>query len=259
MKGKPPAKKNVSSAVFSPGASYRNICRCTVPEVPKTSVPLHRRLLYIFSGMAAGILLILGIAGLNRHFNTSTANYVIIDGKCYTDAKLVREQAMIAFRDVSISEEEKKRSMNKVIRTTWIILLLTVASGMARAQQGLQIASVFQKYGKQKGVTMVELSNEMLETYQMTLYKSLVFKDVEEALPTILNCLDADKKKAKKVKEVVAGGQIQSGYYQLPQLKEDVNRFILFKTGKKGSATLIYIEGELDADDLVTMLFMKKN
>lgn len=149
--------------------------------------------------------------------------------------------------------------MNKVIRTRWIILLLTVASGMARAQQGLQIASVFQKYGKQKGVTMVELSNEMLETYQMTLYKSLVFKDVEEALPTILNCLDADKKKAKKVKEVVAGGQIQSGYYQLPQLKEDVNRFILFKTGKKGSATLIYIEGELDADDLVTMLFMKKN
>lgn len=149
--------------------------------------------------------------------------------------------------------------MNKVIRTTWIILLLTVASGMARAQQGLQIASVFQKYGKQKGVIMVELSNEMLETYQMTLYKSLVFKDVEEALPTILNCLDADKKKAKKVKEVVAGGQIQSGYYQLPQLKEDVNRFILFKTGKKGSATLIYIEGELDADDLVTMLFMKKN
>lgn len=149
--------------------------------------------------------------------------------------------------------------MNKVIRTTWIILLLTVASGMARAQQGLQIASVFQKYGKQKGVTMVELSNEMLETYQMTLYKSLVFKDVEEAVPTILNCLDADKKKAKKVKEVVAGGQIQSGYYQLPQLKEDVNRFILFKTGKKGSATLIYIEGELDADDLVTMLFMKKN
>lgn len=149
--------------------------------------------------------------------------------------------------------------MNKVIRTTWIILLLTVASGMARAQQGLQIASVFQKYGKQKGVTMVELSNEMLETYQMTLYKSLVFKDVEEALPTILNCLDADKKKAKKVKEVVAGGQIQSGYYQLLQLKEDVNRFILFKTGKKGSATLIYIEGELDADDLVTMLFMKKN
>lgn len=148
--------------------------------------------------------------------------------------------------------------MNKVIRTALIILLLT-AVGTAHAQQGLQIASIFQKYGKQKGVTMVELSKEMLDTYQMTLYKSIVFKDVEEALPTIIRCLETDKKKARKVKEVVVGGQIQSGYYQLPQLKEDINRFILFKTGKKSSATLIYIEGELDADDLITLLFMKKN
>lgn len=147
--------------------------------------------------------------------------------------------------------------MNKFIRTTLTVLLLTLAANVA-AQQGLQIATVFQKYGKQKGVTMVELSNEIVEAYQMTLYKSLVFKDAGEALPTILRCLEADKKKAKKVKEVVANGEIKSGYYQLPQLKEDVNRFILFKTGKKGSATLIYIEGELDADDLITMLFMKK-
>ena len=73
--------------------------------------------------------------------------------------------------------------MNKVIRTTWIVLLLTVASGMVRAQQGLQIASVFQKYGKQKGVTMVELSNEMLETYQMTLYKALFLKTSKKLCP----------------------------------------------------------------------------
>lgn len=149
--------------------------------------------------------------------------------------------------------------MNKVVRTTLTLLLFALFATVAQAQQGLQIASVFQKYGKQKGVTMVELSNEMLDTYQMELYKSLVFKDAEEAMPTLLRSLEADKKKAKKVKEVVEGGQIQSGYYQLPQLKEDVNRFILFKTSKKGGATLIYIEGELEADDLVTMLFMKKN
>ncbi len=149
--------------------------------------------------------------------------------------------------------------MKRNIRIATTLFLLTLVTSGAWAQQGLQIASIFQKYGKQKGVTMVEMSNEVLETYQMDLYKSLVFKDVEEALPGILQCLEADKKKAKKVKEVVQNGQIQSGYYQLPQLKEDVNRFILFKTGKKGSASLIYIEGELDADDLVTMLFMKKN
>lgn len=148
--------------------------------------------------------------------------------------------------------------ITKRMKCITLTLLLLGLSLPAVAQQGLQIASVFQKYGKQKGVTMVELSNEMLDAYQMTLYKSLVFKDVSEALPMILRCLETDKKKAKKVKEVVSGGQIQSGYYQLPQVKEDVNRFILFKTGKKGTATLIYLEGELDADDLVTMLFMKK-
>ena len=39
--------------------------KTAVPEVPKTSVPLRRRLLYIFSGMAAGILLILGISSVS--------------------------------------------------------------------------------------------------------------------------------------------------------------------------------------------------
>lgn len=147
--------------------------------------------------------------------------------------------------------------MNKSIRLSLVIILLAVAAS-ARSQQGLQIASVFQKYSKHKGVTVVEFSNEMLETYEMTFYKSLVFKEPGEALPHILRCLETDKKKAKKVKEVMSGGQIQSGYYQLPQVKEDINRFILFKINKKGAITLIYIEGELDADDLVTMLFMKK-
>lgn len=148
--------------------------------------------------------------------------------------------------------------MSKVIRLLCIIALLSCTSSIY-AQQGLQIASVFQKYGKQKGVTMVELSNEIVESYEMTLYKSITFKNASDELPFILRCLEADKKKAKKVKEVISGGEIQAGYYQLPQLKDEINRFILFKTNAKQSATLIYIEGELEADDLVTMLFMKKN
>jgi hypothetical protein len=148
--------------------------------------------------------------------------------------------------------------MTKMIRLTPVILMMLVTVSV-QAQQGLRIASVFQKYGKDKGVTMVELSNAMLEGYEMTLYKSLAFKNAENALPYILRCLEADKKTAKKVKEVVSGGEIQSGYYQLPQTAESANRFILFKTGKKGTATLIYIEGELEADDLVTILFMKKD
>lgn len=148
--------------------------------------------------------------------------------------------------------------MNRLIRILTITLLLLTGCRLS-AQEDLQIASVFRKYGKERGATMVEFSNEVLETYEMKLYKSLSIKDATAALPYIHKCLEADKKRARKVKEVVSEGRIQSGYYQLPQLQEDINRFILFKTGKKGSATLIYIEGELDADDIVTLLFMKKN
>ena len=148
--------------------------------------------------------------------------------------------------------------MNKIIR---IILFILIISGVGQsyAQQGLQIASLFQKYRKQKGVTVVELSKEMLETYEMTLYKSISFKDTEKFMPEIRRCLESDKKRAKKIKEIIEEGEVKSGYYQLPPQKGEINRFILFKTGKKGSATLLYIEGELDADDLVTMLFMKKD
>ena len=52
------------------------------------------------------ILLLVGISGIYRHLSPAPANYVIIDGKEYTDVHLIREQAMVAFRDVSLSEEE---------------------------------------------------------------------------------------------------------------------------------------------------------
>ena len=54
----------------------------------------------------AAILLLVGISGIYRHLSPAPANYVIIDGKEYTDVHLIREQAMVAFRDVSLSEEE---------------------------------------------------------------------------------------------------------------------------------------------------------
>ncbi len=150
--------------------------------------------------------------------------------------------------------------MKKRIRFLLLMLMLAGCFPVVcQAQSGLRIASIFDRYGKQKGVAMVELSTEMLETYGMELYKSITIKDSNRALPEIRQCLEADKKGAKKIKEIVEGGQLISGYYQLPSKKEDLNRFILFKLGRKGSATLVYIEGELESDDLITLLFMKKD
>lgn len=150
--------------------------------------------------------------------------------------------------------------MKTKIRFLILTIILTGAfSGVCRAQSGLRIATIFEKYGKQRGVAMVELSADMLDTYGMELYKSISIKESHKALPEIRSCLETDKRGAKKIKEIMAGGQLVSGYYQLPCRKEDVNRFILFKLSKNGSSTLVYIEGELESDDLITMLFMKKD
>lgn len=64
------------------------------------------RLLYALSGIAAGVLIALAVAGLSRYLAGTPENYVIIDGKRYTDARLIHEQARHAFDDVRFSEDE---------------------------------------------------------------------------------------------------------------------------------------------------------
>lgn len=144
--------------------------------------------------------------------------------------------------------------------TLLMVLILALGCPLnVRAQKGLKIQSIFERYGKQKNVTMVELSTEMLETYGMVLYKSITIKGSEQAIVDVRHSLQADQQGAKKLKEIIEGGQLISAFYQLPSKTDDINRFILFKVGKKETVTLVYIEGELDSEDLVTLLFMKRD
>lgn len=152
----------------------------------------------------------------------------------------------------------------KHIHYTFALLLVIywlLPSGVSakETQKDLKIQEVFQRYGKKKNVTMVELSNEMIETFSMTHYKSITIKDDREALNFIRQCLEYDQQGARKIKEVTDDGGLISAYYQLPGNSKDLNRFILFKVSKKGVITLVYIEGELDSDDLITILFTKKD
>ncbi|MDH6534285.1 hypothetical protein M2101_000947 [Parabacteroides sp. PM5-20] len=153
--------------------------------------------------------------------------------------------------------------MKRIIRIITCLLTLCILfaleAGAAEMQKDLRIKEVFQRYGKKKNVTMVELSNEMLETYGMAHYKSITIKEDAEALRFTRKCLETDQKGARKIKEVTDDGGIISAYYQLPSVEEDLNRFILFKVSKKGVITLVYIEGELDSDDLITLLFTRND
>lgn len=67
---------------------------------------LPHRWYYSIGGIAAGLLILVGVANLYRHTLATPTDYVIINGKRYTDANLIREQALSAFQDVSMSQEE---------------------------------------------------------------------------------------------------------------------------------------------------------
>lgn len=66
---------------------------------------LKHYMMYTFSGIAAGLLIILSITGINKQMN-HPQNYIIIDGQKSADIRLAREQAQAAFNDVSFSRED---------------------------------------------------------------------------------------------------------------------------------------------------------
>ena len=128
-----------------------------------------------------------------------------------------------------------------------------------QAQSDLQISKVFDQYGERKGVVMVELSDEMLDGYDFSLFKSITIKNNRAAADFIRKCLIKDELGAKKVKQVVANGVPTSIYLQLPR-KGEFYRLILFNETFKPEhkITLIYIESKNDSEDVLKLILKKK-
>ncbi|MCE5206543.1 MAG: DUF6108 family protein [Porphyromonadaceae bacterium] len=124
--------------------------------------------------------------------------------------------------------------------------------------QDLKINSIFEKYGKLKGSTMVILSGEAVQNYRLSVYRSITLRYEAPLSDNIQQCLNADKQLARKIKEVIRDGAIRSGYYQLPDEGKKINRYILFKIGDDQQATLIYMEGDLKSEELINKLFIRE-
>ena len=144
----------------------------------------------------------------------------------------------------------------------YLMVLLIAGFGLSlnlQAQSDLQISKVFDQYGEQKGVVMVELSNEMLGDYNFSLFKSITIKNNSAATDFIRKCLSKDEQGAKKVKQVVTNGIPTSIYLQLPR-KDNLYRLILFNEATKEDriTTLIYIESKTDSEDVLKLILKKK-
>ena len=144
----------------------------------------------------------------------------------------------------------------------YLIPLLLVIVGFTpalKAQNDLQISRVFDQYGNKKGSVMVELTDEMLEGYDFSLFKSLTISNNPQAADFIRKCLIKDEIGAKKVKQVVANGVLTSVYLQLPR-KGQLYRLILFNETftPVQKITLIYIESKNDSEDVLKLILKKK-
>lgn len=144
----------------------------------------------------------------------------------------------------------------------YLVLLLLVNLGLlsqVKAQSDLQISKVFEQYGEKKGVTMVELTNEMLGDYNFSLFKSLTIRNNPAAAEFIRKCLEKDEAGAKKVKQVIANGIPTSIFLHLPR-KAQYNRLILFNESPQPESkiTLIYIESKNDTEEILKLILKKK-
>ncbi len=139
-------------------------------------------------------------------------------------------------------------------RVLFTMLWAAVSMLSVHAQTGLEIDKAFERYGHEKGCKMVEMYDARLRGYQLHVYKSLTYKKQGDAVDALLK---ADRKQAKKIREVVEDGRITGGYYMMPALPSGMERYILFSNGLRGEGSLIYIEGHITPSDIMKLCYTR--
>ncbi len=143
-----------------------------------------------------------------------------------------------------------------IIRTALTLCLILIGIGTANAQEGLAVNNIFQQYGHSKGCKMVVMKNTKLRGYHLIIYKSLTYPNKYAA--DIKTHLNTDRRAAKKIREVIDNGSIASGYYMMPPHTNGINRYVLFSNTNKGKGAVIYIEGDLSPEDIMTICYTKR-
>jgi hypothetical protein len=118
------------------------------------------------------------------------------------------------------------------------------------AQEHLNINSIFDKYGKQEGSVLVQLSTDILsQGSNINFYKSLIINYDKQLEKEILDAVGSDKKDKVIISEVKKNGQIESASYYLGKSPKHANEFILYKN-KGGKLTLVYLRGDFPSGHL---------
>lgn len=142
----------------------------------------------------------------------------------------------------------------RIIFNLLIIATILFISSNANAQNGLHINVVFSKYGHSKGCTMVEMNDIDIKGHRIDVFKTLTYKRYAEEIGDFV---EADRKQAKKIREVIHDGKVQSGCLMMPPTRKGHNRFIIFTNPINGTGAIIYIEGKVTVDDVMKICYKK--
>ncbi|MDD4514555.1 hypothetical protein [Massilibacteroides sp.] len=104
------ASKDIPShlSAYKPLFAYIDEERAIIPNHPSPIRKNKRIVTYLLSGVAAASLLILGIRSIYTSNKTRycAENYVMINGRCYTDIHKIRNMALDALREVATPADE---------------------------------------------------------------------------------------------------------------------------------------------------------
>ena len=140
----------------------------------------------------------------------------------------------------------------RIIFNLLIIATILFISSNANAQNVLHINDVFSKYGHSKGCTMVEMNDIDIKGHRIDVFKTLTYNRYAEEIGDFV---EADRKQAKKIREVIHDGKVQSGCLMMPPTRKGHNRFIIFTNPINGTGAIIYIEGKVTVDDVMKICY----
>ena len=76
-------------------------------QVNKRAIPRRKKLVYTLSGIAACVVMAIGISTfLQQSDDSCKRNYVVINGKCYTDEATIKAYANASLQEVATSKDE---------------------------------------------------------------------------------------------------------------------------------------------------------
>ncbi|GHT61671.1 hypothetical protein AGMMS50239_13090 [Bacteroidia bacterium] len=143
--------------------------------------------------------------------------------------------------------------MNPLKKIFFLIAFLP-AYLFAGAQNDLNIETIFQNHGKQKGAILIELAKDVLGGHtQISRYKSLILPSDTGVIKATTNAIRQDLKNGKVLMENKKDGKIETGYYCLEKQDSPDYEYILF-TDKSRKITLIYLRGKFPPDQLESEL-----